>query len=326
MELVNDVLDMGKLESGEIKLEEKPFDLQKLVQNEIEIIVGQAKGRKITLQIGKIEGEHWNLIGSPIHIQRILTNILTNAIKYNKENGSVIFSCRELKKKEESGVAIYEFVCSDTGIGMSREFQKHMFEQFTQENAAGEISYHGTGLGLTIVKSLVEEMGGEIRCESECGKGTTFYITLPFVIDTEPKIIEETVGEKNDIQLEGVSILLVEDNELNMEIAEFLLEEEGAVIQKAWNGHEAVQIFEASNPGEIQLILMDIMMPTMDGETAAQVIRELDREDAKTVPIIAMTANAFIDDIESALQAGMNAHIAKPIDVEQLKKVIRKHL
>jgi signal transduction histidine kinase/ActR/RegA family two-component response regulator len=326
MDLVNDVLDMGKLESGEIKLEEKPFNLQKLVQNELEIMIGQAKGRNITLQLGQMEGEHWNLIGSPIHIQRVLTNILTNAIKYNKENGSVTFSCRELQKKEESGIATYEFVCSDTGIGMSREFQKRMFEQFTQENAAGEVSHHGTGLGLTIVKSLVEEMGGEIRCESEHGKGTTFYITLPFVIDKETKILEEVAEEKNDIQLEGVSILLVEDNELNMEIAEFILEEEGAVIQKAWNGHEAVQIFESSKPGDFQIILMDIMMPTMDGETAAQAIRALDREDAKTIPIIAMTANAFVDDIESALQAGMNAHIAKPIDVEELKKVIRKHL
>jgi CheY-like chemotaxis protein/nitrogen-specific signal transduction histidine kinase len=326
MDLVNDVLDMGKLESGEIRLEEKPFQLQNLIHKEIELMESQARDRKVSLQIGKMEGEHWRFIGSPIHIQRVLTNIISNAIKYNRENGSVTLSCRELSQKGEPGSVFYEFICEDTGIGMSREFQKRMFDQFTQENAAGEISYHGTGLGLTIVKNLVQEMNGEIRCESEQGKGTIFTITLPLVIDQKAEQLEEAVDGKSGETLKGVSILLVEDNELNMEIAEFLLEEEGAVIQKAWDGHEAVKFFEASKPWEIQMILMDVMMPVMDGEQAAKAIRALNRPDAKTVPIIAMTANTFEDDIDSAIASGMNAHIAKPIDVEQIKEVIKKHL
>jgi signal transduction histidine kinase len=329
MDLVNDVLDMGKLESGEIKLEEKPFHLRKLIQNELDVIGEQARERNITLQMGEMKGEHWNLIGSPVHTQRILNNLLTNAIKYNQENGSVTVSCRELSENAESGVVRYEIICADTGIGMSREFQKHMFDQFAQENVAGELAHHGTGLGLAIVKSLVQKMGGEIRCESERDKGTTFYITLPFLIDTQAAPAEVSTNEPDNTlthPLRGVSILLAEDNELNMEIVEFLLEENGAVIKKAWNGQEAVELFKASSPGEFQVILMDIMMPVMDGETAAQAIRALDRPDAKTIPIIAMTANAFEDDIESALSAGMNAHLAKPIDLEQLKKIIIHYL
>jgi signal transduction histidine kinase/CheY-like chemotaxis protein len=326
MDLVNDVLDMGKLESGEIKLEEKPFHLQKLIHNEIEVMEAQARERKVTLKIGKMEGEHWSLIGSPLHIQRILTNILSNAIKYNQENGSVILSCVELPQKTEPGTVFFQFICEDTGIGMSREFQKRMFDQFTQENASGEVSYHGTGLGLTIVKNLVQEMNGEIQCKSEQGKGTVFSITIPLIIDRRAEQLEEIVNTERGEMLQGVSVLLVEDNELNMEIAEFILEEEGAVIQKAWNGHEAVEIFKDSKPGEIQVILMDVMMPVMDGEQAAQEIRALNRPDAKTVPIIAMTANAFEDDVDSAIASGMNAHIAKPIDVEQIKRVLQIHL
>jgi signal transduction histidine kinase len=326
MDLVNEVLDMGKLESGEIVLDEKPFHLQKLLKNELYIMDGQAREHSVSLLLGEMNAEHWNLIGSPIHVQRILTNIITNAIKYNHAGGSVTLSCRELDKPSEPGTALFELTCADTGIGMGRDFQKRMFEQFTQENAADEMTYHGTGLGLTIVKNLVQKMGGKIRCESERGKGTTFFITLPFTIDPEPERFVPEAAEKPTKPLRGVSILLVEDNELNMEIAEFLLEEEGAIVRKAVNGQEAVQLFDASTPGTFQLILMDIMMPVMDGETAARTIRALDRPDAKTIPIIAMTANAFSDDIASSLQSGMNAHLSKPIDPDQLIAVIRAHL
>jgi CheY-like chemotaxis protein len=175
------------------------------------------------------------------------------------------------------------------------------------------------------VKNLVQKMGGQIRCESERGEGTTFFITLPFAIDPEPKPLVSETDEHTE-QLRGLSILLVEDNELNMEIAEFFLEEEGAVVTKAVNGREAVQLFDASAPGTFQLILMDIMMPVMDGETAARAIRALDRPDAKTIPIIAMTANAFSDDIASSLQAGMNAHLSKPIELGRLIAVIKEHV
>jgi CheY-like chemotaxis protein len=325
MDLVNDVLDMGKLESGEIILEEKPFHLQELLQNELYIMDGQAREHDVSLQLGELTAEHQNLIGSPIHIQRILTNLITNAIKYNQVGGSVTLSCHELESKSESQTALFEFICADTGIGMGRDFQKHMFDQFTQENAAGELSHHGTGLGLTIVQNLVQKMGGQIRCESERGEGPTFFITLPFAIDPEPKHLVSEADE-HAAPLNGLSILLVEDNELNMEIAEFLLEEEGAVVTKAMNGREAVQRFEASAPGTFQMILMDIMMPVMDGETAARAIRALDRPDAKTIPIIAMTANAFSDDIASSLQAGMNAHLSKPIDADLLIAVIKEHI
>jgi signal transduction histidine kinase len=326
IDLVNDVLDMGKLESGEIKLEEKPFRLQELVDNELTVLEEQARERSVMLQIGRMEGEHWNLIGSPVHVQRVLTNVIANAIKYNRENGTVTISCRELAGKSTQESTRYEFICEDTGIGMSQEFQKHMFEQFSQENVSGEVSHHGTGLGLAIVKSLVQVMKGDIWCESERDKGTTFHIILPFGIDAEEKIPEIVTGEGSEAQLQGVSVLLVEDNEMNMEIAQFLLEEEGATIRSAWNGQEALEIFAASEMGEFDVILMDVMMPVMDGEAAARAIRALDRADAKTIPIIATTANAFEDDIESALQAGMNAHIAKPINLLHLKQVIRKYL
>jgi CheY-like chemotaxis protein len=215
---------------------------------------------------------------------------------------------------------------------MSREFQKHMFKQFTQEKSAGEISHHGTGLGLAIVRSLVQEMKGTIRCESEQGKGTTFYITLPLVIDETAQtqeqadeVPEETGNYEQPIQLAGISVLLVEDNELNMEVAEFILEEEGILVTNAHNGLEAVQIFEASEPGSFQFILMDIQMPVMDGETAARTIRSMDREDAAKIPIIAMTANAFEEDIRRALQSGINAHITKPIAPEHLIHVMKYH-
>jgi CheY-like chemotaxis protein/anti-sigma regulatory factor (Ser/Thr protein kinase) len=325
MDLVNDVLDMAKLESGEILLDEKPFQLQELLQNELYLMEGQAREHSVSLQLGELNASHMDLIGSPVHVQRILTNLISNAIKYNQAGGSVTLSCRELEQKSEAGTALFEFVCADTGIGMGRDFQKRMFDQFAQENTAGELSHHGTGLGLTIVKNLVQKMGGQIRCESERGEGTTFFITLPFAIDPEPKPLVSETDEYTE-QLRGLSILLVEDNELNMEIAEFFLEEEGAVVTKAVNGREAVQLFDASAPGTFQLILMDIMMPVMDGETAARAIRALDRPDAKTIPIIAMTANAFSDDIASSLQAGMNAHLSKPIELGRLIAVIKEHV
>jgi signal transduction histidine kinase len=326
LDLVNDVLDMAKLESGEIMLDEKPFHLQELLQNELYLMEGQAREYGVSLQLGELNIEHQNLIGSLVHIQRILTNLISNAIKYNQAGGSVTLSCRELDKKTEPGTAVFEFICADTGIGMGRDFQKRMFEQFTQEHAAGEMSHHGTGLGLTIVQNLVQKMGGQIRCESERGKGTTFFVTLPFDIDPEPEHLAPESAMESGKHLSGVSILLVEDNELNMEIAEFLLTEEGAVVQKAENGQEAVRIFGDSAPGEFQIILMDIMMPVMDGETAARTIRALDRPDARTIPIIAMTANAFSDDIASSLQSGMNAHLAKPIEQERMIAVIREYI
>jgi signal transduction histidine kinase/CheY-like chemotaxis protein len=321
MELVNDVLDMGKLESGEIKLERKAFNIKELIESAAMALENQADSFKVKLIIGDTCGEHLDLIGSPVHIRRILINLVSNAVKYNRENGTVKVSCRELEKKGADNRAWFEIVCEDTGIGMSKEFQKQMFSKFTQENSAGEVSHHGTGLGLPIVKGLVTEMNGKITCKSEKGVGTTFYITLPFEISDTP-VTKEDNTEKFKDTLDDTSILLVEDNELNMEIAEFVLNEAGARITKAWNGKEAVEIFERSKPGELEVILMDMMMPIMDGEAAARAIRSLDREDAKTVPIIAMTANAFEEDEKKSRDAGMNAHFAKPIDAGKLVSLI----
>jgi CheY-like chemotaxis protein len=255
-----------------------------------------------------------------------LVNVISNAIKYNCENGSVTLSCRELTQKPEQVGTVYEFVCADTGIGMSEEFQKHMFEQFTQEKAVGEVAHHGTGLGLAIVKNLVDELKGTIRCESEIGKGTVFYITIPFAIDTNVKPHEPLCDDLSDKNLDGVTVLLVEDNDMNMEVAEFILTEEKATVIKANNGQEAVDIFAKSKQGEINVILMDVMMPVMDGETATRNIRALNREDAATVPIIAMTANAFEEDVRSAFDAGMNEHITKPVEPDNLKRAILRYL
>ena len=216
-----------------------------------------------------------------------------------------------------------EFVCRDTGIGMAEEFQKHIFEPFAQEHTGSRAKFAGTGLGMAISKKLVEEMGGTITFESKKGVGTTFVIRVPFKIDLDADKREESkdVSEKS---IKGMHVLLAEDNELNMEIAEFLLQNEGAEVTKAWNGQEIVELFRKSEAGEFDVILMDIMMPIINGYEAAKRIRSLDREDAKKIPIIAMTANAFTEDRIRAKEAGMDEHVAKPIDVELLIKVIHK--
>jgi signal transduction histidine kinase/CheY-like chemotaxis protein len=326
LDLVTDVLDMGKLESGEMKLDESPFDIYELIESITAVMENQANSQDITLTTGKIEGEHRYLIGSPVYVRRILVNIISNAIKYNRENGSVTVSCTEVYDSSDPEHTSYKFICSDTGIGMSREFQKHMFDQFTQEKSIGEVSHHGTGLGLAIVKNLVHEMKGSISCESEVGKGTSFCITIPFLIDTDSDKHEPIPEDFFERTLDGISVLLVEDNEMNMEIAEFILEKDGASVIKAWNGREAVDIFSRSDIGEINIILMDMIMPEMDGETATRTIRSLKRADAEVVPIIAMTANAFAEDVQRALDAGMNAHLAKPVDPEQIKRTILYYL
>ena len=321
MELVNDVLDMNKLESGQIKLEEKPFSISEILK-EVETVVGMAATEQgITLTVKKGEINHENLLGSSLHVRQILQNITSNAVKYNKPNGKVILECRELPPKNEK--AVFEFVCTDNGIGMSPEFQEHAFEPFVQENSSARTSYTGTGLGLAIVKKLVEQMEGTIHFVSEPGKGTRFTLVIPFLPDDSIEMQTEQTQSTDAVKgIENDKILLVEDYEINMEIARFVLENEGAQVQEAWNGKEAVDLFAASEPGGYDVILMDLMMPVMGGLEAAQCIRKLEREDAKTVPIIAMTANAFADDEERSLAAGMDAHISKPLDAEKLIQVI----
>ena len=322
LELVNDVLDMSKLESGEIVLEEIPFNLSSIFKEVFVVIEQMASEQNIQIEWEKKEIIHRDFIGSPGYVKRVMMNILSNAVKYNRENGHIYISCMEIPS-EQPEMTTMEFVCRDTGIGMTEEFQKCVFEPFAQEHTGSRTKFAGTGLGMSIAKNLVEKMGGSISFESKEGAGTTFVIQVPFKIDPDADKREEQrdVSEKS---IKGLHILLAEDNELNMEIAEFVLQNVGADVTKAWNGQEAVELFRKSEPGGFDTILMDIMMPVMNGYEATKMIRSLDREDAKTIPIIAMTANAFTEDRLKAKEAGMNEHIVKPLDVELLIKVIHK--
>ena len=322
LELVNDVLDMSKLESGEVVLEESPFNLNKIFEEVLVVIEQIAAEQNIRIVWEKKEITHRDLIGSPRYVKRVIMNFLSNAVKYSRANGHIYLSCREIPS-EQPGMTTMEFICRDTGIGMTEEFQKHIFEPFAQEHTGSRTKFAGTGLGMPITKKLVEKMGGTITFESEKGVGTTFVIRVPFKIDPDADKREEQ-KEVSEKSIKGLHILLAEDNELNMEIAEFVLQNEGADVTKAWDGQEAVELFRNSEPGEFDVILMDIMMPVMNGYEATKMIRSLDREDAKEVPIIAMTANAFTEDRIRAKAARMDEHVAKPVDVELLIKVIHK--
>ena len=324
LELVNDVLDMSKLESDEVILEEIPFNLSGIFREVFVVIEQIAEEQNIRIAWEKKEIIHRNLIGSPGYVKRVMMNILSNAVKYNRENGHIYISCVEIPS-EQPGMTTMEFVCRDTGIGMTEEFQKCVFEPFAQEHTGSRTKFAGTGLGMSISKKLVEKMGGTITFESEEGAGTTFVIRVPFKIDLD---VDKSKEQKDlsEKTIKGLHILLAEDNELNMEIAEFMFQNEGAEVTKAWNGLEAVEIFEKSRPGEFDVILMDIMMPVMNGYNATKRIRSMDREDAKEIPIIAMTANAFTEDRIRAKEAGMDEHISKPVDGNLLVKVIHELL
>ena len=269
LELVNDVLDMRKLESGEIVLEEIPFNLRSISREVFAVIDQMAPEQNIRMVWEKKEITHRDLIGSPGYVKRVMMNILSNAVKYNRENGHIYLSCMEIPS-EQPGMTTMEFICRDAGIGMTEEFQKHIFEPFAQEHTGSRTKFPGTGLGMAIAKNLVEKMGGTITLESEYGVGTTFVIRVPFKIDLDADKREEQkdISEKS---IKGLHILLAEDNELNMEIAEFLLQNEGADVTKAWNGQEAVELFRKSGPGGFDVILMDIMMPVMNGYEATAV-------------------------------------------------------
>lgn len=320
--LINDVLDMSKLESGEVILEEVPFNLSSIFREVLVVIEQMAAEQNIRIEWEKKEIIHRDFIGSAEYVKRVMMNILSNAVKYNSENGHIYISCIEIPS-QQPGMTTIEFVCRDTGIGMADEFQKHIFEPFAQEHTGSRTKFAGTGLGMPITKKLVEKMGGTISFESEEGVGTKFVIRFPFKIDMEA----DKRKEENDISeksITGLHILLAEDNELNMEIAEFMLQNKGAEVTKAWNGQEAVELFSKSKTNEFDVIIMDIMMPVMNGYEAAKLIRALDREDARVIPIIAMTANAFTEDRIRAKEAGMDEHISKPVDVKLLLKVIHK--
>lgn len=324
LDLVNSVLEMNKLESGALTLEHIPFDLSDVLSETCSIAEMNGTNRDLSISFDVDDLEHTHLIGSPLHLGQILQNITGNAIKYNRAGGSITLSARELSC--ENGKAEYRFICSDTGIGMSKEFVEHAFEPFAQEHSGARSKYVGTGLGLSITKQLVEMMGGTIKLESKLDVGSTFTVTIPFEVDhsyREERVVEEEIP---DSVLSGKSILIAEDNELNMEIAVFMLEESGIRVTTARNGQEAVDIFAGSKENSFDIILMDIMMPVMDGLTAAEIIRSMDRADAKTVPIFAMTANAFKEDIERSKQAGMNEHLSKPLEADKMRSALKRYI
>ena len=320
--LINDVLDMSKLEAGKVELDHIPFNLTDVLKVAYALNDAQISLGGITFISHPYELQHTKLIGSPLHLRQILLNLFNNAMKYNRPSGTIDTYTRELSFDGQK--TVIEFKIVDTGIGMSEEFvKKELFKPFTQEKTdEARTEYKGTGLGMAIVKELVEKMGGTIQAESVLGKGSIFTVVIPFEIDQAPEqyVPNEASEQIRAEDLKGTRILLVEDNELNMEIAEFMLEDGGAVVLKAWDGKEAVEIFEKSEPGEIDLIMMDIMMPVMDGLEATRRIRKLNRTDAATIPIVAMTANAFSDDIRRSREAGMDEHLSKPLEME---KVIR---
>ena len=326
LELVNEVLDMGKLESGEIMLEEREFDLKELLDSVGVVVDKQARERGITIITDSYPVEHRYLLGSPLHLRRLLMNIISNAVKYNRVGGEIRLGCCE-KPSADPETAQIEFTCADTGIGMSEEFQKHVFEPFAQERNTARSEYGGTGLGMPIAKSLAEKMGGTLSFVSRQGVGTTFTLSLPFRICHAPEKRNKPKRLLQTSSIAGLHVLVAEDNKMNMEIAEFVLNVEEASIIKAVNGEEAVRIFADSRPGEIDAILMDVMMPVMDGLEATRRIRAMKRPDARTIPIIAMTANAFAEDRQRAFAAGMDMHIAKPLEgsemVETLERLVK---
>lgn len=323
LELVNNVLDMSKQEAGETQLASEAFDLRDLLRSTDNIIASQAKATGIRYDSSEPVGEHWHLIGSPLSIQRVFQNILGNAVKYNRPGGSVQVSCRETACDENT--ATYTFICADTGIGMSREFQTQAFDTFAQEHKTARTTYEGSGLGLAIAKKTVDLMGGTISFVSTEGMGTVFTVILPLRIDHDYEE-KKAEGKKEVESLQGIHILLAEDNELNREIADYMLTEQGALVTDAQDGSQAVELFEKAEMGSFDVILMDIMMPVMNGLEAARAIRAMDRQDAKTIPIIAVTANAFSDDIAATRESGMNEHLSKPLDFAEVSAVIHKYV
>ena len=324
LELVSDVLDMSKLEAGMFEIEEDAFDMSELMDEVAALVDAQLIESGITHHRYRKNIQHTALCGSSLQLRRIMLNLLSNAIKYNKPNGRIDTYAEELSC--DGTTVWYEFKLVDTGIGMSEEFvREHLFQPFTQEKNDARTLYKGTGLGMSIVKALLEKMGGCIDVESVLGEGSTFTFRLPFKVNDVLAQKEER-NESSEKLLAGMHFLLAEDNEINMEIAEFYLTDLGATVSKAWNGKEALELFEASEPGSYDVILMDVMMPEMDGHEAAHRIRALKLPDAQNVQIVAMTAQTSEDSIHKCLDAGMDGHIAKPINEEKLLSALHKNI
>lgn len=324
LSLINDVLDMSKLDSGEMYFAEESVYLREMLENCRDIMETRAAEHGIELETPGLE--NFNLprvLTSELHIRQIAMNIISNAIKYNKPNGKIIATAEVVNQTED--YVTCRFMVKDTGIGMSDDFQKNMFDPFSQEYGKDRSEFRGTELELSIVKRIVDQMGGEIRVESKKGVGTTFTWTLTFKTDKEYRE-EKVAANQQDFSLAGKKILAAEDNTLNAEILIFLLDDMGADTVLVENGKQVVEAFKESDWDEYDCILMDVMMPIMDGYTATRRIRGLSRPDAQSIPIIALTANAFAEDRKKAMEAGMNDHVAKPVDMKVLTAVLQKYL
>ena len=322
LSMVSDILDMNKLESGTLEPESVPFDIFALLMEANHLTEMQAPLYGVTIHMKNPPFPVRRVIGSPTFLRRVLLNLASNALKYNRRGGRIDLSCDKIEIKGEK--AFFTLSCADTSIGMSPSFQSRAFEPFTQESDTARTHYMGTGLGLSIVKEFVSKMGGTITLSSQKGVGTRFTITIPFTIDHASQ--EAETASQSPVSLSGLHVLLAEDNELNREIALYLLEKEGMEITTCENGAEAVKVFRESPLGYYDLILMDIMMPVMGGYEASRRIRSLPRRDASLIPIFAMTANAFQDDIEKSHQSGMNEHLTKPLHTKTMLDAIRKYV
>ena len=324
LSLINDVLQMSKLEEGQIVLTKEPICMADLTRDVVSIIIARAVEAGVEWEYEKEKQEipYPYIYGSPLHLRQIFLNIYGNCIKYNRPGGKV--STIVEVTKVQDGICTYRWTISDTGIGMDQEFLQHIFDPFAQEKTDARSVYRGTGLGMTIVKGLLDQMNGSIEVTSEVGVGSTFVITIPFEIAPSPEVVPQTELAQ-DADIHGLRILVAEDNELNAEIAETLLTDAGAHVTCVEDGKQAVETFKASEPGTFDAIFMDIMMPVMDGLTATREIRAIARTDAKQIPIIAMTANAFQEDAKKCLAAGMNAHIPKPFEIESVERTLVRY-
>ena len=320
LSLVNDVLQISNLERGRPAAVEEPFDLYDTLEDCITILSPLAEEREIRLELEESSLRHNRVVGNPLYLKQILMNVIDNALRYNRPHGAVFVRAEETGF--QNGTVRCRFVVEDTGIGIGEDFKAYIFEPFTQEHQGARTNYNGVGLGMSIVKKLVDQMKGTVAVDSQVGKGSLVQITLPLQADqawTARPAQEEGSVQAN---IAGMHVLLVEDNEINSEIVEFMLRDAGAEVVTAGDGKAAVDAFEASAPGAFDCVLMDLMMPVMSGYEAARVIRALDRADARTVPIIALSANAFEEDIALAKDAGMDAHLAKPVDIHKMFQVM----
>ena len=322
LSLVNDVLQVSRLESGRPAAVEEPFDLCAVLEECVTVLSPLAEERTVRLELETNGLRHTRAVGNPLHFKQILMSVIDNALKYNRPNGSVSVRVEETAFRE--GTASCRFVIEDTGIGIGEDFKAHIFEPFTQEHQGARTDYTGAGLGMSIVKKLVDQMRGTVTVDSRLGRGSVVQIVLPVRVDEMQS--GQAAEEARDVQggIAGMQVLLVEDNQINCEIVEYLLKDAGAEVATANDGKAAVEAFEASAPGTFNCILMDLMMPVMSGYEAARVIRGLKRPDAGTVPIIALSANAFEEDVALAKDAGMNEHLAKPVDIRRMIQVMNR--